>query len=230
MLSITDTVPSKSCAGFSRREFIRIGGAGMGSLTLPSLLSARGQPGFVRDRSVVLLFLQGGPSHIEFFDPKMSAPPEIRSITGEIQTKTPSITFGSTFPRLAAMTDKFTVVRSYQSKNSGHTYQDVVSARNPFRATIRTRVTTESDPFSIAKARHNSARMVFNTSSRTEVMPTSFLDLFSTPHPMLNSIQDTLFQMVPLHRTQKSRLSSSPSQTSFDNEKYNNRFLSIRNN
>ncbi|MBT6724438.1 MAG: DUF1501 domain-containing protein, partial [Planctomycetaceae bacterium] len=47
-----------------------------------------------------MLFLQGGPSHIEFFDPKMSAPPEIRSITGEIQTKTPSITFGSTFPRL----------------------------------------------------------------------------------------------------------------------------------
>ena len=108
----------------------------MGSLTLPSLLSARGQPGFVKDRSVVLLFLQGGPSHIEFFDPKMSAPPEIRSITGEIPTKTPSITFGSTFPRLAAMTDKFTVVRSYQSKNSGHTYQDVVSARNPFRATM----------------------------------------------------------------------------------------------
>ena len=136
MLSITDTVPSESCAGFSRREFIRIGGAGMGSLSLPSLLSARGQPGFVKDRSVVLLFLQGGPSHIEFFDPKMSAPPEIRSITGEIQTKTPSITFGSTFPRLASMTDKFTVVRSYQSKNSGHTYQDVVSARNPFRATM----------------------------------------------------------------------------------------------
>ena len=136
MLSITDNLPLAKCGGFSRREFIRIGGAGLGSLTLPSLISAQEQTGFIKDRAVVLLFLQGGPSHIEFFDPKMSAPPEIRSITGEIQTTSPGITFGSTFPKLASMTDKFTVVRSYQSRNSGHTYQDVVSARNPFKAAM----------------------------------------------------------------------------------------------
>ena len=136
MLSITDILPLAKCGGCSRREFIRIGGAGLGSLTLPSLISAQEQTGFIKDRAVVLLFLQGGPSHIEFFDPKMSAPPEIRSITGEIQTTSPGITFGSTFPKLASMTDKFTVVRSYQSRNSGHTYQDVVSARNPFKAAM----------------------------------------------------------------------------------------------
>ena len=54
----------------------------------------------------MLLFLQGGPSHIEFFDPKMTAPAEVRSITGEVQTKLPGITFGGTFPKLAQMTDK----------------------------------------------------------------------------------------------------------------------------
>ena len=136
MLTITSPHPAKTCGGLNRRDFIRIGGAGLGSLTLPSLLAAKEHSGFIKDRAVVLLFLQGGPSHIEFFDPKMSAPPEIRSITGEIQTTTPGITFGSTFPQLAGMTDKFTVVRSYQSRNSGHTYQDVVSARNPFKATM----------------------------------------------------------------------------------------------
>ncbi|MBA62570.1 MAG: hypothetical protein CMJ76_09420 [Planctomycetaceae bacterium] len=136
MLTITDVRSTKTCDGYSRRDFIRIGGAGLGSLTLPSLLAANEQPGFVKDRAVVLLFLQGGPSHIEFFDPKMTAPPEIRSITGEIQTRTPGITFGSTFPQLAGMTDKFTILRSYQSRNSGHTYQDVVSAKNPFKATM----------------------------------------------------------------------------------------------
>lgn len=136
MLTITDPRHTRYPSRFNRREFIRIGGAGLGSLTLPSLLAASEQPGFIKGRSVVLLFLQGGPSHIEFFDPKMTAPPEIRSITGETQTSTPGITFGSTFPQLASMTDKFTIVRSYQSRNSGHTYQDVVSARNSFKATM----------------------------------------------------------------------------------------------
>ena len=55
----------------------------------------------MKDRAVVLLFLQGGPSHIEFFDPKMSAPEDVRSITGEVQTGLPGITFGGTFTRLA---------------------------------------------------------------------------------------------------------------------------------
>jgi hypothetical protein len=85
-------------------------------LTLPQLLAAKAQGAalgqMVRDRSVVLLFLQGGPSHIELFDPKMTAPSEIRSITGEVQTKLPGITFGGTFPKLAAMADKLAVVRS----------------------------------------------------------------------------------------------------------------------
>ena len=136
MLTITDPHLTKTCGGFTRRDFLRIGGAGLGCMTLPSLLAAREHPGYIKGRAVVLLFLQGGPSHIEFFDPKMTAPPEIRSITGEIQTTTAGVTFGSTFPQLAGMTDKFTILRSYQSRNSGHTYQDVVSARNPFKATM----------------------------------------------------------------------------------------------
>ena len=45
-----------------------------------------------------MLFLQGGPSQIETFDPKMTAPVEIRSITGEVQSRLPGVTFGGTFP------------------------------------------------------------------------------------------------------------------------------------
>lgn len=70
----------------------------------------------LRDKSVVLLFLQGGPPHIEFFDPKLTAPVEIHSITGEVQTKTPGITLGATFPKLAMMTDRFTIVWAYGSE------------------------------------------------------------------------------------------------------------------
>ena len=73
MLSLFDRVPVRHCQGYSRRDFLRIGSLGLGGLMLPDLLRARaaaaaeGRP--TRDRSVVLLFLQGGPSHIEFFVP-----------------------------------------------------------------------------------------------------------------------------------------------------------------
>ena len=66
----------------------------------------------------------------------MTAPREVRSITGEIKTKLPGVTFGSTFPRLAAMADKFTVVRSYGSNNNQHTYGSVATAGNPFEASM----------------------------------------------------------------------------------------------
>ena len=82
-------------------------------------------------RSVVLLFLQGGPPHIEFFDPKMTAPREIRSITGEVQTRLAGVTFGATFPQLAQRADRITIVRSYGSGNAGHTYDPVVTGGEP---------------------------------------------------------------------------------------------------
>src|SRR5262245_39938908 len=96
MLTIRDQRPDSNCQGLARREFLKVGALGFGALgfggllTLPQLLAAKARAasggGIVRDRSVVLLFLQGGPSHIELFDPKMSAPSEIRSMTGEVAT------------------------------------------------------------------------------------------------------------------------------------------------
>ena len=141
MLTIRDTQNTRTCQGSTRREFLRIGSLGLfGGLGLPQLMAAKakaaGEGRAWKDKSVVLLFLQGGPSHIEFFDPKMTAPEEIRSITGEVQTKTPGITFGGSFQKLAQMTDKFTVLRSYASMNGGHTYLSVTSGDNPMKAAM----------------------------------------------------------------------------------------------
>jgi uncharacterized protein (DUF1501 family) len=137
MLLLSDNAPNRPCAGYSRREFLRIGALGIGGLTLPRFLQLRAQqPEAVSDRAVVLLFLQGGPPQHETFDPKMSAPDEYRSATGEIQTALPGITFGSTFPKLAKRADRINVVRSYQSRNGGHTYGEVLSAGNLAKATI----------------------------------------------------------------------------------------------
>lgn len=140
MLSISGTGYTKTCAGPTRRELLKVGALGLGGLALHNMLAAgagaaSSKPA-VSGKSVVLLFLHGGPPHIELFDPKMTAPSEIRSITGEVQTTLPGVTFGGTFPRLAALADKFTVVRSYGSRNGGHTYGSVASGENPTKAAM----------------------------------------------------------------------------------------------
>lgn len=138
MLSISDRAGTRTCRGLSRRDFLRVGALGAGGLALADLLalraSAAGTGHWLRDKSVVLLFLQGGPPHIEFFDPKMTAPAEFRSTTGEVPTVLPGITFGGTFPELAQRADRIAVVRSYGSKNVLHEYYPVVTAGNPLRA------------------------------------------------------------------------------------------------
>ncbi len=124
MLTVRSAHDAKNCAGVSRRDFIRFGALGLGGLTLPGLLNLKAQagaePNFVRDKSVVLLFLSGGASHIETFDPKMTAPDTIRSVTGEIKTTLPGVTFGSTFPLLAQQAHRMAVVRSFHHPDGNH--------------------------------------------------------------------------------------------------------------
>jgi len=113
-----------------RREFLKVGGLSLGGLTLADTLAVQSQAAslgsVVRGKSVVFLFMHGGPTQIETFDPKMDAPTGIRSATGEIKTKLPGITFGSTFEHLAAMADKFSVVRSFTTGDANHDIKPIV--------------------------------------------------------------------------------------------------------
>jgi hypothetical protein len=112
MLSIFDSRP-----GYSRREFLRIGTLGLGGLTLPHLLGARalaaGSKPIATDKSVIFLYQFGGPSQFETFDPKMTAPDGVRTVTGEIATALPGVSFASSFPQLAKRANQLAVVRSY---------------------------------------------------------------------------------------------------------------------
>jgi hypothetical protein len=116
-------------SGYSRRAFLRVGSLALGGLGLPGLLAARAaEPGrVVTDKSVVFLFLHGGPTQTETFDPKMTAPAGVRSATGEVATKVPGVTFGGSFPRLAAIADKLAVVRSFVPGDANHDIKPVVS-------------------------------------------------------------------------------------------------------
>ena len=121
MLTIHDSSQGRDCSGVSRRDFLTAGTLALGSLTLPDLLAAEGiRPGFVRDKSVVLLYLSGGASHIETFDPKMDAPDGIRSVTGSVATRLPGVHFGGTFEKLARHAPDLSVVRSFQHPIGGH--------------------------------------------------------------------------------------------------------------
>jgi hypothetical protein len=124
MLDVFSSRRHSDCEGRSRREFLKVGTLGAGALTLPGLLRGRaeaaaaGKP--VKKTSVVWLWLSGGPTHVETFDPKMTAPSEYRSTTGEEATPIPGVTVGGTFPKIARVADKMAFVRSFAHTNSGH--------------------------------------------------------------------------------------------------------------
>ena len=139
MLVVRDAGSFRDDRGSTRREFLRVGALGAGALSLPGLLTARSDaatPGWIRDKSVVLLFLQGGPPQVECFDPKMEAPDGIRSCIGEIPTRLPGVTFGSAFPQLAARADRLAVVRSFASGDAGHNPDPLLTGNSPLKATM----------------------------------------------------------------------------------------------
>jgi uncharacterized protein (DUF1501 family) len=112
----------------SRRSFLRIGTLGLGGLTLSQLLAARaaGSTSVNSGKSVIFLFMHGGPPQTETFDPKMTAPEGIRSVTGETPTRLPGVTFGGTFTKLAKLADRLAVVRSYRPGDANHDIKPIV--------------------------------------------------------------------------------------------------------
>src|SRR5262245_15606766 len=111
MLNLINHKTSRpKCDGSTRREFLQVGTLGLGGLTLASLLQARAAAteagASLPNKSVVLLFLDGGAPQHETFDPKPDAPQDYRSLFGVIPTQLPGVQFGSHFPRLAQLANR----------------------------------------------------------------------------------------------------------------------------
>ena len=114
-----------------RRSFLQAGSLAVGGLTFaPFSSSASAAPGGkspVTGKTVIFLFMQGGPSQFETFDPKPDAPTEIRTVGGVIPTAIPGVQFGSTFGKLARLADKLAVVRSFTTGTQHGGLKPIVS-------------------------------------------------------------------------------------------------------
>src|SRR5438128_6489650 len=121
-------VPSR----VSRRHFLEIGSLSVGGLTLPQLLkaeaSARIRSG---QKSVILIYLVGGPPHQDMFDLKPHAPKEIAGPWKPIATNVPGVQICEAFPRLARIMDKLAVVRSLVGNQADHDAIPVFNRHHP---------------------------------------------------------------------------------------------------
>ena len=124
-----------ACRGpMSRRSFLKIGALGLGGLTLPKLLRAEAATGASRPKSVIMIYLVGGPPHQDMFDLKPDAPSEIAGPWRPIATNVNGMQICEAFPRLAAMADKLAIVRSLVGNQAGHDAIQVFNGHHPAKA------------------------------------------------------------------------------------------------
>jgi hypothetical protein len=113
----------RTCDGVSRRDFLKIGTLGLTGLTLPEFLQARAAAAAPRPekaKAVILLWMGGGPSHIDTFDPKPDAPVDWRGEFGAISCKGADFQVSEHLPKLAEMGDKFSILRSVTHPEGAH--------------------------------------------------------------------------------------------------------------
>ena len=124
MFQIDAGQSSRYCDGMNRRSFVQLGVAGMASLGISDILKQKaaakeqGKPG--KDTSAILLWLDGGPSHMDLYDLKPESPAEYRGFWNPIHTNVPGFDIGELFPKQAQIADKFSIVRSLYHDTGDH--------------------------------------------------------------------------------------------------------------
>ena len=111
------------CDGVDRRSFLQLGVAGMASVGLPQLLHAKeesAKSGTAKNTSVILIWLDGGPGHMDMYDMKPDAPVEYRGLWKPIRTRVPGFDITELYPLQAQHTDKFSMVRSLYHNTGDH--------------------------------------------------------------------------------------------------------------
>jgi len=113
----------RTCQGVSRREFVQVGLSSVLGLTSADLMRVRANPGgetAPRARSVILLWLWGGPAQLDTWDPKPNAPLDFRGPFSSIPTRVAGTRIGELFPQIADLADRFAILRSLHTSSSDH--------------------------------------------------------------------------------------------------------------
>ncbi len=135
MLTIEGANESRFCDGMPRRGFLRIGTVALGALggfNLRDLYAADQSKSAKNPKSVINIFLPGGPPHQDMWDLKMDAPAEIRGEFNPIKTSVPGIEICELFPKMAAMMKRFTIIRSIVGSDGQHAaYQCLTGKPRP---------------------------------------------------------------------------------------------------
>ncbi len=116
--------PSQPC---SRRNFLRLGSLSAGGLMLADLLRLRAEEKAPRARSVIMVLLRGGPSHIDMYDLKPDAPQEIRGEFKPIATKAPGMHICELLPRQAQIADQLTIIRNMKFSGDNHSCEQLTT-------------------------------------------------------------------------------------------------------
>src|SRR5204863_7502635 len=117
------------CDRVARRDFLKIGGMALGGLALPQLLRLEAAQGAKSQKAIINVFLPGGPPHIDMWDLKPDAPAEIRGEYSPIKTNVPGMEICELFPKLAAMADKFAIIRSLADSDGDHAAYQCMTGR-----------------------------------------------------------------------------------------------------
>src|SRR5438093_11591622 len=111
-----------TCDGVSRRDFLKVGTLSCLGLTLADFLQLRAAaaaPG-VKEKNCILLFMNGGPSHLDTWDPKPEAPAEVRGEFNAIETNVAGVRICEHLPKMAQLLDRYAIVRSITSPEASH--------------------------------------------------------------------------------------------------------------
>lgn len=159
MLTVDTGRTGRDCEGLSRRGFLQLGSLAIGGLSLAEVLRGRAAANPLapagrqanREKSVIMIWMRGGPSHIDSFDMKPAAPPEIRGEFNPISTNVPGIQVCEYLPKHAAMMDRLAIVRGIRSIDIGdHTPHYILTGfpergKRPVLGSIVSRLRPRSD-------------------------------------------------------------------------------------
>lgn len=129
----------KTCGGLTRRDMLQVGGAGLLGVSLPKVLAAEAQNSSraARAKSVIFVFLFGGPSQLETFDMKPDAPSGIRGPFRPIDSRTPDLRISEHLPLLAEMSDRFSVIRTMTHAQNDHNACHFIQTGHPMPPAFR---------------------------------------------------------------------------------------------